>query len=65
MNPNTKTNSKGLKSKRTKGPAPTPAGEKNSGVNTDLPFVKPVKDTNDEKEIVSIKMCIDDTISKG
>ena len=50
--------------KRTKRPDPLPAGEKNSGINTVLPFVKLAKDTNSDKENVSIKMRIDDTVSK-
>ena len=64
MNPNTITKAKILKIKRTKGTDPPPAREKHSRLNTALPFVKTAKNTNSDKEIVSIKMRIDDTVSK-
>ena len=64
MKSNTNNKAKGLKRKRTKGPDPTRAREKKSGLNPTLPFVKPSKDTDANKETVSIKMRIDDTISK-
>ena len=40
-----------------------PSGEKNSGLNTALLFVKPAKDTDADEETVSIKMRIDNIIA--
>ena len=62
MNSNTNTKEKILKRKRTKELAPLPAGEKNSGLNTALPFFELAKDPNADKETISIKMRINDTI---
>ena len=64
MNSNTNTKAEGSKRKCTKGPVPTPAGEKESGINTTLPFIEPTKDPDADKETVSIKMNIDYTSSK-
>ena len=49
---NSKTNTKSiiLKIKRTKVPAPPPAGEKNSGLNPALLFIEPAKDPDADKE---------------
>ena len=36
----------------------------NSGLNPTLPLLKPSKEPDDKKETISIKICIDDTVSK-
>ena len=62
MKSNTNTTEKVLKRKRTKGPAPPPAGEKISGLNPALPFIKSAKDSDADEETISIKICIGDNI---
>ena len=52
------------KRKRTEGSDPITSRENKSGLNPNLPFVKPGKDLDADEETVSIKMCIDDTMSK-
>ena len=64
MNSNTNTQARISKSKHTKGPAPPLAGEKKSGLNPLLPFIKPAKDPDDYEETTSTKMRIDDIFSK-
>ena len=64
MNPNTNTKVKGSKSKHTKRPDPLFTGDKNSGLNPSLPFVKPAKDTDVDKENLIIKTRINDNISR-
>ena len=64
MKSNTNIKVKSSKSKRTKVLAPPTDGEKNSRLNPALPFFEPTKDPDADKDTVSIKMCIDDTISK-
>ena len=56
MNPSTK-------SKFTKGTSPLPSREEKYGLDPTLLFAEPAKDDAD-KETISIKMRIDDTISK-
>ena len=63
MNSNTNTRVKGSKNKWTKGLDTLPSGEKNSGLNPALLFVKPAKDPDADKEMVSTKMRIDNTIA--
>ena len=65
MNSNTNTKANVLKRKCTKGPALPPTREKHSGLNPDLTFVERSKDPNPNEETVSIKMRINDSISKG
>ena len=52
-----------LEKKFMKGLDTPPSGEKNSALNPALLFVKPAKDPDADKEIVSTKMCIDNTIA--
>ena len=64
MNSNPNTKARILKRKSTKVPAPFTVGEEESGINPFLSFVKLANDPNAYKETVSIKMRINNTVSK-